>query len=283
MNKTKVKVNELCLCGSGKKYKKCCRDKLPRHNCVYIAHEEKFKEVIRESGEIFIRLFSGEKVKPNVVLSQVEYERKSGKSKALNCIYDKATLNIPEYLFKTFNMIFAIDTNTKQIEKDNVSIATIFECYVVGRVMKDGQLQGVNCQCRINGILAFKNCPTEEAEKFSWFKLINILTSSRMYNANLKIAIITDHDLGNHLKYNNQEIPIFKDFYLPENFKLIYASSDAGKENIMNKFLAECDKCSAGILKELKANRQAVVNKKVILLDNISDITHTELSHLYKK
>jgi len=54
------------------------------------------------------------------------------------------------------------------------------------------------------------------------------------YNKNDKIALIVDSDLPNIELYNSYSKPIYNEFRLPYNFRLIYASSDSGKENIAN-------------------------------------------------
>jgi hypothetical protein len=98
--------------------------------------------------------------------------------------------------------------------------------------------------------MCFRNCPNGDSEKYALFKLINIITSSPKYNSNLRIAIITDYNLGGHIKYNKGELPLYKDFYLPTNFTVLYASSDK-KDNVLNTFITMCDKDAKTLLREL--------------------------------
>ena len=56
--------------------------------------------------------------------------------------------------------------------------------------------------------------------------------------------MIVDSDLGNINKFNQRKKPLLASFYLPPNLQLLYASSDVGKENIVNKVLAVTDSIS---------------------------------------
>ncbi len=99
--------------------------------------------------------------------------------------------------------------------------------------------------------------------------MINIIASTQKPQIDAKFAIITDHDLSNHLKYNKKELPIFYTFYLPNNFNLVFATSDSGSSNIINMLIKKCDKNANEVLKNLKINGMANINGKNITLDKI--------------
>lgn len=257
--------NDPCPCGSGRKYKKCCMGKYPRGQYVYVGYREPFQGMTFEDGQVYVHLPSGEKVKANAVFSQTQYTRTSGKDKVLISVPGRATFDIPASLASDFDAIWAIDTNTKQINGDMVSISCILQCYA----KKTGNAQQIEILYRKHGNVAFKNCPNNESERFAWFRLVTMIISSPRYSQNLRFAVITDHDLSRHSKYNAKELPIWKDFYLPDNFTLIYASSDLGKENILNMLLKECDKDATNILKELEEKGTATVGNSTVTIDKI--------------
>lgn len=260
--------NDPCPCGSGKKYKKCCIDKYPRGQYVYIGYSEPFQGLTSGNDQVYVHLRSGEKAKAEALFSRTQYTRRSGKDKVVSCIPNKAAFHIPTSLASSFDVIWVIDTNTKQINDDMVSISCVFECYA----KKIEKTQEINIVYRQNGIIAFKNCPKKEAERFAWAKLVARVTSSPNYKENLKIGLITDHDLNNHSKYNARELPIYKDVYLPSNFTLIYAASDTGKENVLTMLIIECDKVASTILRQLEEKGSVTSGNSNIMIDKILNL-----------
>lgn len=246
--------------------KKFCKDKRHRDQCVYVVHKEPLQGLSFENGRILVHPISGGIEKADAVFSQTQYTAKNGKDKVLSCIPNIATINIPEYLASEFDVIYSIDTNTKQISNDMVSVSCINKWYA-----KKTQVTQIEISQEERGNIFFKNCPDNESERFAWYNLITMLTASPIYNQNLRIAVITDHDLWNHPKYNDRETPIFKDFYLPCNFTLIYASGDK-KENILNMLLMECDKEARNILELLEKKGIVTIGNSIITIDRIPNM-----------
>lgn len=249
-----------------RKIKKFCKDKRHRDQFVYVVHNEPLQGLTFEDGQILVHQISGGIEKADAIFSQTQYTTKNGKDKALSCIPNTATINIPAYLASEFDVIYSIDTNTKQISNDMVSVSSINKWYA-----KKTQVAQIEISQEEHRNIFFKNCPNNESEKFAWYKLITILTSSPIYNENLRIALITDHDLSNHPKYNDRVKPIFKDFYLPYNFTLIYASGDK-KENILNMLIMECDKDAHNITKLLEKKGTVNIGNSIITIDRIPNI-----------
>jgi hypothetical protein len=55
------------------------------------------------------------------------------------------------------------------------------------------------------------------------------------------IGVIVDSDLGNLPAYNRREKPLSGDFLLPPGFELVYATTDAARDNIASAVLSRCD------------------------------------------
>lgn len=264
---TKSGRNDPCPCGSGRKYKKCCIEKHPRDQYVYIGHKEPLQGLSFNNGQILVHPISGGIEKADAVFSQTQYTTKNGKDKVLSCIPNIATINIPAYLVSEFDVIYSIDTNTKQISNDMVSVSCIKKWYV-----KKTQATQIEISQEERGGIFFKNCPDSESERFAWYKLITMFFTSPTYSDKLRVAVLTDHDLSNHPKYNNREIPIFKNFYLPCNFALIYASGDK-KENILNMLIMECDKDARNILELLEKKGAVAIGNSIITINAIPNVT----------
>lgn len=258
--------NDPCPCGSGRKYKKCCIGKAPRHTTLLVGHTKKFQGVtINRDGQVWVQLESGITVKADAVLSETGYTKKDGKEKVLTSIPKKVALDIPLYLDTDYDRFYAIDTNTRQIKSDRISVATIFECYT-----RNISQQQLDLFYRNGGNLIFKNAPEGLEEKFSWKHMISLLCSSKNYKNEMRIAIITDHDADNHSRFNSGTSPIIGRFYLPKNFTLLYARSGAGTGNIMNWLLEKCEKDAKATLDALHKNGRVNIQNRVVSIDNIA-------------
>jgi hypothetical protein len=252
----KVGRNDPCPCGSGKKYKKCCIQKKERQQYVYLGFKEKphmltafprFTQMA-ESGEDILTSEFIKMAQPDHVFTKIEYPKDKGGSKATCVVPGRAIINVNRYLAKNFDLTFAIDTNTKQIENDHISIAVVLEAKAVGGLQNEIAELETNISC-----FGFKNCPIDQSEKYSWIILIRDILSGLKYKG-LQIALITDHDKDNHSNYNSRRLPIVGDYLLPGNVTLMYASSDSGKDNIMNELMRECEKQSRDLLLSLEKN-----------------------------
>ncbi len=238
--------NEPCPCGSKKKYKNCCLNKKPRETSILFEMIEptKLTSIKIEEGQIKLLDSNGEVIAKNIY-QQNTYKRIGKDNKVLNQI----KLNVSKYsneidALLQYDIIYAVDTNTKNFNGENLSI-TSRQC----------------CEFNSNkttitfypfGLACIKNIPNMNQEKFGIKLLISNILCDKNYNKNLKIGIIIDHDLGNLMKYNNRELPIYNDWYLPDNFTLIYASSDTGKEYLTNILISACDKEANNFFEEVK-------------------------------
>jgi hypothetical protein len=235
--------NNPCPCGSGKKFKKCCMGKYPRETVSYVGFKEAFDGLTFEQA--YVHTLSGEKVKADYVFSQVQYTGKTGKNKVISLIHNKVTFDINKSLATDFDLIFAIDTNTEKINNDLISISSLFQCNgkIIGQKLRFSYSKVAN--------ICFKNYTNNSSEKIAIAKLIKMIISSTKYNMNLRIAIITDHDVNKHAQYNNKNIPIYGELYLAPNMTIIYAASGKGISNIMNILLNDCHKDAKNYLRKL--------------------------------
>ena len=107
-----------------------------------------------------------------------------------------------------------------------------------------------------NAILPFKNCAEGPEERRTWSGLVAMILVGPDYRQNLRVAFVTDHDLGNHSRYVSGELPIYRDVKLPPNFDLLYMTTDAPVPGNINGLLIQCHKEADRVLKELKESRQ---------------------------
>lgn len=259
--------NNPCPCGSGKKYKKCCLNKKPRIVSITMDMGEPVDVngvKISPTGSIEL-LKDGIPLMPANAYHTINFDRPKGPKILNKTPLDPNKLIIDSNLaLEKFDRIFAIDTNTKTINDENVSVS----CVVLCKLSRDkndlliAKVAPIHC-------LEFRNIQGI-TENIAWMKAIQLITANPSYSVNMKLGIIVDSDLGNISSYNNRSKPFYSDFYLPQNIELIYASTDVGKEYLANKLISLCDKEATKLLEDIALNNVSNEN-----LHKINDEPYT--------
>jgi hypothetical protein len=153
-----------------------------------------------------------------------------------------------KYLSSSFDLIIAVDTNTIVIAGETVSVTGVVHCVVQGT----SDPNAYNVDFSWHGAVLFRNCPNElPSEKFGWMIVIQRVNHEPL-NRLKRFAIVTDHDLDNHTSYNNKKLPIFREFYLPDNFVLIYGRGDGPNQSLLNYVVKQCDKRSTEVIRMIE-------------------------------
>ena len=250
----KIGRNKRCPCGSGKKYKKCCLDKKPREQIVMVGSSEPLHGVHYDKEKMeFKGLILDDRLIEVTIFSQTHYKTDLGKEKVDARIPDKVIPNDAElmrYLSSSFDRIVGVDTNTKTIGSETISATGIVQCVV--QSMPEPNTYYANFP--EHGVMLFRNCPGElPPEKFGWIQVIQKVNNDPS-NRLKRFGIITDHDLNNHISYNNKQKPIFMAFHLPGNFKLMYGRGDGSTQSLLNHIVKQCDKESTDVLGAIEQN-----------------------------
>jgi hypothetical protein len=173
-----------------------------------------------------------DRTKKPKILNKIEFERSS-----------RFTVRQSE-LLKQYEQVWAIDTNMKVLFNQAAHVSAITVCST------DGREDYFPVIAIIFG--KTKNNP----ELYGWRKFIEFVQTSELYNQAHRYALIIDSELSNLPEFNNKKLAIHGGFYLPENWNLIYATSDSGKEYIINKLISTSDKASSLVLKKI-SDRQS--------------------------
>ena len=209
-----------------------------------------------KTGELTL-LHNGKPLIPNKVTVDTGYKRKKGR-KYLNkgsLPTDKLYAN-PNRVLELYDDIYAIDTNYRTINSVRIAVTGI----VGGQNLKPGIPNHTAIRYRPLKCLEFRN-PKGRPENLGWKITIELILRAPNFKKTTRVACIVDSDLGNRDNYNSQSIPLFDDFYLPNNFQLIYASSDSGKENLANQMLSMADNNARAVLKIIKDGKESGVLK----------------------
>lgn len=237
-----------CPCGSGKKPEKCCGPVKPRTYLVDLDPRNFYESEGLAVGldHKLKRIVKG-KLKPLIGTPRLtqSYKRKKKKKVLVEGeVYGEYVMH-PDSVLLGFEQIFSIDTNTWCIDEHKVSVSGVLHAYVE-KAETDNILYFLP-------ITAFEFWDAEvEPERLGWYALIQAtMTNEEMCGK--RTALIVDSGLGCLEGINKRELPIVGDFYLPENFKLIYASADIGS-NMSNKLIKLSDRLSTAQLEKIKGD-----------------------------
>lgn len=201
---------------------------------------------IGADGQIQLFDHAGNLITPVTDERSMSYERPKGpkyQSHAVSYGGYSSVSGVEE--LARFDSLFAIDTNTKQIDGVDVSVAFFLQ---IKLVLVEEEYRCFACE-EFAHAFEFHNA-SGNPEMLAILLLASANKGRRIDNRNLDIGIITDSDLGNHADFTKQELPIYGGEFLPEGFSLLYASADTGQE-FTNSLIRQCNQKSDEILKEL--------------------------------
>ena len=181
------------------------------------------------------------------VYSEVTYERPKG-PKVLSRIPQarrSIAFDAASALEKNFDFLCAVDTNTRLIRDKKVSAVGIvtFQSVWIPERQRLQRYWKFDVPFCIEYV-EIKSKP----ENFGWLAALEYLNTFEIIAKGQRIGMVVDSDLGNVNDYNQRKRSVLGSYYLPANTQLLYASADAGKENVINKALAVADSVSAQCL-----------------------------------
>jgi len=146
----------------------------------------------------------------------------------------------PDYSLMQADIVYVIDTNTDLKNKISVS------CILQGMPRLDESGVKVGIHFTSLPYLVVKG-DVESPEKAAWCQLI----AREAKDLDKNILVIVDAHLDELGLYNSGEKPVLREFYLPKNVNLMYASADVGKEHIVNKVMSQADKAATKMTKQI--------------------------------
>lgn len=198
------------------------------------------------TGELLMIGKEGTPLKHASARVERSYPREKG-PKILSRVHlpkDSPLLADPDRALFQFDTLFAIDSNTRIIRDQSVSIAAIVLCKWVQKepipLIGYAPTQAIefrNIDCHPD-LLAWKHflLRFEEQKNFSQIG---------------KVALIADSHLGDLAKIESREQPILDNFFLPKWASIVYAS-DAAKDRITNILLREADNSATNLLNQIE-------------------------------
>lgn len=202
---------------------------------------------ILKNGDFVFLDREGRSITPKKMVREMSHDRAKGaKVRTRTSLQDSAGVIGGLAHLSSYDVIFAIDTNSIEIEGEFIAVSGFLPFSVRKR---DGEYFLELGEKSVQ-IFEFHGL-THKPELFAISKLICDLENHALKGIS-RIGIITDSELGSLEAFNTQTAPIMGEAYLPEQFTLMYASTDTGWE-VTNKILRMCDSAAASHIDDIKA------------------------------
>lgn len=234
-----IERNRPCPCGSGKKYKRCCLLKKNRTTTVrWRFSGPPWPNHARIYPDGRIGLYRDHEALVPTDTSMLTWYGRAKKRKVVNDLamepHARATINLNDLLVG-YTTLIAIDTNTRVIRHERVSIA--------GVVMTNIQRRGNRGFALLRRhAYSFRSLPAGEEELYGWKYLFDLVEADGRYRRQASIGIIVDAHLDRIARFNRREEPILPGRFLPINVTLLYATADAGGSDYApNRMMKDCD------------------------------------------
>lgn len=144
-----------------------------------------------------------------------------------------------------FDYIFAIDTNSHPFIINDFYCSATMVYY--GKPNQTNEYSGV-LNCIPYMIIDWYHDEGVKMEPIAWSETIKVLQTK--IPSNKKVGIVVDSELGNLKGYNNRSIPVTEQWYLPDNYTLMYATADV-TDDWCNQMIRICDKSATKRLREI--------------------------------
>jgi hypothetical protein len=222
-------------------------ERKPRVDYIYGTTKgeiSEFEVTIEPTGEIS---FGRDMIN---VYSERTYDRAKGPKVLSRVPQDGDLLTFSQgAALKKYDFLCAVDTNTRLIRGYSVSVVGILT--VAPEPLSRPEGPGTFWRFDVPFCLEYIGVKVAP-ENFGWITAWEHLVQNRIITAAMKVGMIVDSDLGNINSYNQQTKPVFASIHLPKTVQLLYASSDAGKEDVANKALAAADTISTQALRAVE-------------------------------
>lgn len=221
---------------------------------------------VEENDVITLLDLSGKQIFPEYCQVGLGYYTAKGKFKVTNSVpsnNESISTNLYELLSK-YDVLYAIDTNKKVINGVEYCISNRMHLQLELLSPQYWELKLTRLPAYV-----FTN-PTkgEHEEKIGW---VQFISSGQLANKNVRIGLVTDHELGYLPLFNRRQKEITGMGLLPENIEFIYASADRDKGSPLNKAIMSCDADSNKLLKQIALGKM-----------NLTDLSESS-SSLYEQ
>lgn len=203
----------------------------------------KYTLTISRDGDFELNA-NGQKIPPSQINSQFYYDRESKRKIITSSESSYPPFTNASLILRNYNFLCVIDTNTRKINNRTISVSVIF----LGQWINAEKYAEFEFWPEL--YMDFMDC-TDKPERYAWHKFIQLIEKGTDYNGINTFGIIVDSDLGEIPSINQGVIPVYEQYYLPDQMELIYASADKSG-TVQNAMIKKCDQFAAQRLNRFK-------------------------------
>jgi hypothetical protein len=194
--------------------------------------------------------------------SEVTYDRTKGEKIVSKIPLPPNELRIDPNaaMESTFDIVFAVDTNTKAIRGETTSVTGVVQCQKI--FIADQSAMAERVWHYFSPIAFAFTGARDPTERAGWALVIEQIHNSADYAQYERIGIIVDAYLGDLPSYNSRKEPIVPGVFLPERFSLLYASADTGGEYFANQMLSHADRAAKICLAKIEDGTIALPKRR---------------------
>lgn len=204
--------------------------------------------VIGKNFDITLRDSVGNTVLPTSKSFEVTYSRENKNSKTVNAIFvdghEGGAAFGNDYL-KNYDEIYVIDTNSSKrvIEGNRLSVSAVIGGYVIDREVE--AIERIFTAYPLTWIQIWNPVDSVNVERIGWMEAIRAIVRDQDRFKGIqdvlpkKVAVIVDSDYGALNALNSRAEAILGDYFLPENFTLLFATDSAGKQQFIANYLMQ--------------------------------------------
>jgi hypothetical protein len=191
----------------------------------------------------------------------VTYERPKGPKELTWIPQPPEDARFSPYSFlEQFDAVFAVDTNTREIGGIRRSVTAVAATSIELVRSGDGRVAQAILQQSVfaYAVISVEGCsPTLNPERLGWkLALEGLIPRYAGYRDGKRYALVVDSELGRLPLFNARQEPLVESFFLPGNFTMVYASTDAAMDLHLNKMIDMADKESSLQLEVLAAGKE---------------------------
>lgn len=200
----------------------------------------------RENGEIQL-MYQGKTVTPVSATVELNHPRQNGeKVIAQSNVSPNMLRSHPDAVFEEFDVVFALDTNTKIVKGRKISVTGV----VLAQLLH--AKSGYHPLLKFAAIHCLEFWDAKDfPERIGWAEAILGIKNNPSFNDSTRLGIIVDAHLDDLKKINGRQEPVYGDIYLPQNARLLYASADKKNDSAANMLMTLADKKAKVLLQDI--------------------------------
>jgi hypothetical protein len=213
-----------------------------------VAEDTRVDGVTVGPGGLRLPAYLGRPIKLAKAAIEVSYPRAKGPKVLFRAPVDPdRPSSDPHAALFTYDVIYAVDTNTQVLDGARVSMTCV-------RHVRLRQIPGGVEESGIPQVAVELHNVIGDPERVAWKLVCEALMEDPAFRPDLRVALIVDSSLDALDDMNSRMQPVIDDWYLPDQFKLLYATSDSATATIGNRAIKDCDSIAAGLLRRLEGN-----------------------------